>query len=73
MKMVFIQSEKCHNDGVSRPPIRDNDLYSTTRINEKFTLFIPPLCKLPVVQTEKITDQIKAFFRLFRLRAIPGL
>ena len=24
--MVFIQSEKCHNDGVSRPPIRDNDL-----------------------------------------------
>ena len=26
MKMVFIQSEKCHNDGVSRPPIRDNDL-----------------------------------------------
>ena len=24
--MVFIQSEKCHNDGVSRPMIRDNDL-----------------------------------------------
>ena len=24
--MVFIQSEKCYNDGVSRPPIRDNDL-----------------------------------------------
>ena len=26
MMMVLIQSEKCHNDGVSRPPIRDNDL-----------------------------------------------
>ena len=24
--MVITQDENCHNDGVARPPIRDNDL-----------------------------------------------
>ena len=23
--MIITQDEKCHNDGVARPPIRDND------------------------------------------------
>ena len=27
--MVFSQNEKCQNDGVARPPIRDNDLKLT--------------------------------------------